>query len=737
MLLGAASHVTAQPSGTLRGVITDSTSTAVADVVVTIVDAAGRSQQSRTSAEGHFVFENLVAGTARLTTASIGWQPVDRQVMVPASDDLIRIALAPAGLEETVVVIGTSTATRSLHPETSDVIGSVDVIGGDQIERENVDLSYELLKRVPGVYVSDYNQGVVAGGVAMRGFNTEGDIMHTKLLIDGIPSNTNSGVGMLDAIFPFDIDRIELVKGTNDPRYGLLNIAGNVQVFTSAPGRYNKVKLLSGAYGTVDTQGVTAFSTGRLSHVYFGGFRRSAGYRNNSDLDRMAVSGKWSYAPASGQWRVGAIARVYDFDTQAPGYLTALEVDADPRQSPAFSATDGGRQRTQHISLHVDRSWTSALSFSAKAYRQTFEQQRWVRFTAAGLQQERFEDESQSGALVIMTWRPSALASRETTFSWGGDVQFQDNLAKRYRTAERVRGVVLRDHAFDFSNGGAYAMVDSRLSRWLRVTGGLRGDRVGGSFADVLTATNLPIVDYGTIWQPKGGVIAMIREGFNIYGNVGRSFQVGVGAGAYSRLPLDHSKNDGWEAGVRTAPVSWLAIRLGVWGQDASDELRLKFDNSGDSENVGRTRRRGWNIEATARPHPTTYLWATFTRQKATIEEPGATQPELRGHELNHTPRVTAKAGVDVTPSARVSLSAWLEAQGDYYLTTANTLDRYGDRRLVNLDALFKVHRAVTIGAHLKNVFDAFHEYVWFDGVEVLHSPGERRALYVTSTFEF
>jgi iron complex outermembrane receptor protein len=174
-----------------------------------------------------------------------------------------------------------------------------------------------------------------------------------------------------------------------------------------------------------------------------------------------------------------------------------------------------------------------------------------------------------------------------------------------------------------------------------------------------------------------------------------------------------------------------------VWGQDASDELRLKFDNSGDSENVGRTRRRGWNVEAAARPHPRLSAWVSYTRQTATLVEPGATAPELRGHELNHVPRYTAKWGLDATASSRATLSLWTEAQGDYYLTSANAEGRFGRRTLVNLDAYVKVHRALSLGAHLKNLTDAYHEYAWFDGVQSLHSPGERRAFSVTTTVEF
>jgi iron complex outermembrane receptor protein len=38
---------------------------------------------------------------------------------------------------------------------------------------------------------------------------------------------------------------------------------------------------------------------------------------------------------------------------------------------------------------------------------------------------------------------------------------------------------------------------------------------------------------------------------------------------------------------------------------------------------------------------------------------------------------------------------------------------------------------------HLRNAFDGYHEYVWFDGATTLHSPGEGRALSVTTTWGF
>ena len=102
------------------------------------------------------------------------------------------------------------------------VFSSVDILGGSMLQDQHVDYSWELLTRAPGVQVTQFKQGTDAGRFSFRGFNGEGRINAVKLLIDGIPSNDNAGgMPFLDAVFPLDIEAIEIVRGTNDPRYGL------------------------------------------------------------------------------------------------------------------------------------------------------------------------------------------------------------------------------------------------------------------------------------------------------------------------------------------------------------------------------------------------------------------------------------------------------------------------------------------------------------------------------------
>jgi iron complex outermembrane receptor protein len=95
----------------------------------------------------------------------------------------------------------------------------------------------ELMKKVPGVYYGDWNQGVISGTFSMRGFDANHDAPAT-LIVDGIPHNFGYGRMDIQPFFPLEIDRIEAVKGTSAPRYGLQNIAGNVNLHTKRGGQF-------------------------------------------------------------------------------------------------------------------------------------------------------------------------------------------------------------------------------------------------------------------------------------------------------------------------------------------------------------------------------------------------------------------------------------------------------------------------------------------------------------------
>jgi iron complex outermembrane recepter protein len=730
-------HAQAPASDRLQGRIITADSVAVPDADLTIADPQGRTVSARTDQAGQFSVPLLGLGRLTVQVRALGFAPlalpVDaRQRPVPSLTlTLVRAALTP------VQVIGVTAGTRTLHPGASDLAGSVSVLSGEQIAREQVTFAQELLKKVPGVYRAEFNQGIINGDIGLRGFNTESDIASTKLLIDGIPSNMNSGVSEMNALFPLEISQIEVVRGTNDPRYGLFNLAGNISLTTPRGGNYFTSRLQAGSFGTSEVQMLHGIERGGLSQTLFMGTRRTDGYRDNSDLSKWSMSGKWFYTTPSGKVRAGVIARTHRLDTSAPGYLTRAESRATPRLSPVFSASDGGTVASDHGSLHVDVQQTTTLAWSLRAYLQRFDRIRYVRFTAAGAQQERLEDENQRGALATVTWRPATLAAQKFALTAGFDLQQQGNLQQRYRAVEQARQLKLRDYDFSLDNFGGYVQVSVAPVRRLQLSGGLRLDRFSGDFTDNTTTTvrRLPALRFGWVPQPRASVALLLSDRASIYANAGRSFQIGTGIAAYGTQPLQESLNDGEEAGVVTTPFQALSVRAGVWRQRASDEVRLRFDNSGDSENIGRTRRTGVDVEATLRMPRQVSLWATGTSQRAILVDPGPTNPTARGKQLNHVPRWTAKYGADWSPRTGARAAVWAYTQGDYELTPQNDRGRFGAAHVMNLDLTVRV-RSASLGLGVTNLFDRYVEYVWWDGTQTLHSPANRRGLFLSVGFD-
>ena len=640
-------------------------------------------------------------------------------------------------------VISVEGRRRTGSLTSSEVLTSVNLLGREQLAQENVNEPLEVLRRAPAVYMDNFNQGIISADLGVRGFSTQGDVAPVKLLIDGIPSNVHVGYSDMKAVSPLEIERMEVVKGTNDPRYGLYNVAGNVNVVTRRGGNERQLRLLGGSFGTVEPQALVGFDDGRLAQNYTVAYRRSAGYRGNSEQGRFAGGGKW-FLTLDDRSSVGLIVRGAYMDADAPGYLTTDEVRSAPRAVVDYASADGGTQRNLHASLHLDRAFSPDLSWSLKAYGQGFLRKRWVRFSAESSQQERVEDEKQYGALSVLTLRTASLGLDDFALEWGVDYQLQDNRHLRYQTADRQRsGDPVRNQDFDLQTLGSYLQARAWLLDRVRVVAALRADRLLGDFTDRRSGAEYGVNDYGLILQPKLSVSYTPLAGHTLYGNYGRTFQTGVGIGAYQTQgePLSVSLNDGWEAGYKLSPRDWLSARVAVWQQYASNEVRLKFDDSGESENVGRTRREGFDVELTLQPFTQLTVWGAFSRHVARQTEPGAAFPARKGRQLNHVPDFSAKAGVDYAPLPSLRLSTWLYAQGDYHLTKENDLGQYGAYTLLNVDATYDVTQWARVGVQLKNLLGATYDTsVWyrdFTAPAVLHTPGDGRAVYLTTTTTF
>lgn len=646
----------------------------------------------------------------------------------------------PAPQDNSVFELGTMEVTDTRAPsgklQSRDILSSVDILNADKIENQNVLTSYDLFHRMPGVQITQFNQGTTTGKFSFRAFNGEGNINGVKLLIDGIPSNTNDGnMPFIDAIFPLDIESIEVVRGTNDPRYGLHAIAGDATINTYQGGNYAKARVSYGGFNTPQVQSGLGYETGGFSQNYTVNYISTNGYRDHADSDKKSFSGKWFYTPESGKYKVGVIARWSDALADEPGYLTEPQTRTNKLQSMPHNATDGDKRQTGQLSGHLDVNITDELFWSTKVYGNTFDDKRWVTFSSTVAQQERLTREMQYGGITSLTYHPDVAWLDDFSLESGFDIQYQNNKSYRYLTKNRTRTSQTRNQEFDFVDYGGYMQAMIQPFKWLRVTPGFRVDSIQGNFVNRANGRLAEINDYGSIWQPKIGAVITPIEGYSLYGNWGRTFQVATGSASYktttTATDLAPSINDGWEVGVKVKPVKWAEGRVAYWQQSATNEWRRQLNNpNGDSTNIGATDRQGVDIEVKVSPIDPLSVWTTFSLQEAIIKTPSPTTPQFKGNSIDHTPDYLFSAGIDYQFTPEFKSSLWTTGQGAYYPDEANKRNKVGEYALLNLDLSYKVNKMVELQFQAKNLTNTYWEYVWDDGTQTLHSPGDGRAVY-------
>ena len=628
------------------------------------------------------------------------------------------------------------------------VLTSVDVLGADQIEGSNVSHSWELLGRMPGIQLTETRQGAESGKLSFRGFNGEGYLNAIKTLIDGIPSNVNSGnQRFIDMLFPLEISYIEVVRGTNDPRYGLHNIGGNVNFGTRQGGNYTDGRLSYGSYNSRDAQLAVGRERDGFAQNYFIGSQASDGYRDHDSSRKYALGGKWFYGSLEQGMRIGLTARAYHHEADEPGFMTASELRADRRGSQARNANDGDDRDMRQLGVHLDLRLADTVLLGTRLYYNRYQDQRQVTFSdlpgGNAPRQRRVWDETQAGMLATLTWQ----TSDSLTVEGGVNYEQQDNgyLRERFSYAiptdfSAAPARVQNNDRHSVDNWGAYVQAIYQPVAALKIVPAYRVDRFDGT-------TRLPggitgsLQDYGSIGQPKLSVVYALGAQTNVYANWGRTFQVLTGSTAPAYLtpgqaPMPPSTNTGMEVGLKFSPLPGSQARLAVWQQDAENEVS-NMPATGTTVTLGKTRRRGVDAQFNAQLGDKWTLWASHAYQEAKIARDGRDGAlSLQGREVAAVPRHISTLGVDyqATPSLQLGLQG--RAQGDYYLEERNVAGKYGGFAVLDLSARYQINPAWSVDLQVKNATGRQYAYAWYDSffweqAQPMFSPAAGRAVFV------
>jgi vitamin B12 transporter len=172
------------------------------------------------------------------------------------------------------------TATRS-PKKLSDIGRNVTVITSAQINQSQGRTVPDLINTVAGItYSGANNNRGLSSDVYLRGASAG----NTLILVDGFPVNDASGIaGNYDLnAFPIDqIERIEILKGSNSTLYGSDAVAGVINIITKKPlnqkltptiqagvGSYKTYTSAVGLNGMINKTGIAI----NVSNVDYGGF---------------------------------------------------------------------------------------------------------------------------------------------------------------------------------------------------------------------------------------------------------------------------------------------------------------------------------------------------------------------------------------------------------------------------------------------------------------------------------
>jgi len=657
---------------------------------------------------------------------------------------------APTG--ESTITLGESyvySNSGGLQQTGSSVLTSVDVLGGDMLEDKNAMNSWELLGQMPGIQLTETRQGAESGKATFRAFNGEGYINGIKTLIDGVPSNVNSGnQRFIDMVFPLDLEYIEVVRGTNDPRYGLHNIGGNINFVTRQGGNYTDGRLTYGSFDFREVQLALGRESDNFAQNYFLARQDSNGYRDHDRSEKYVLGGKWFYTDDAGLFKLGLVTRLYHHEAEEAGFLTREELRASRTDSAAKNANDGDDRDMKQVAVHLDWQLRDDLAFSNKLYYNRYEDDRKVTFTSYPLgnapRQRRQWDERQTGLLSSLTWQTSDWL----TLDGGVNLEHQDNEYRRYRYAfdvptdfsapERIQN----DDEYTLDNGGAYVQAVIEPIDSLKIIPAYRVDRFSGE-THLPNGMDADLQDYGWIRQPKLSVVYSLTPDLNLYANWGRTFQILTGSSepAYmtpGQAAFRPSINTGKEFGVKFRPLDGTEARVALWQQDATDEV-ANMPSTGTTVGLGKTRRRGIDMQVTSYINEQWTVWASHAIQEAKVVSAyTAGGQSLAGKEVFSTPRYISNLGMEYQPNRQWRFGLQARAQGDYYIDELNEQGKYGGFAVLDASVRYALSETASLDLQMKNLTDREYEYVWYDNFfwggddQPMFSPAPGRTAYLS-----
>lgn len=601
---------------------------------------------------------------------------------------LMSVAIIPAAAHaedsDTIIV----SANRTQQPASA-VAQSVTVITMDDITtRQSVAVS-DLLRSVPGITVTRNGGPGTTTSVNIRGAESD----QTVALIDGVKLNDPSTPGggfNFGNLQTGNIERIEVVRGSQSVLWGSQAIGGVVNIVTRTP--TEKLTFNAAAeYGWRDTARMVGNISGKIGPVSASigaGYLRTDGFSSFNETRGGKERDGYRNFGANAKFNI-ALSEAVSVDLR--GWYSNGKVGIDGFPPPAFSFGDTPEfARTKEL---VGYAGLNAALLDG----------RFRNRIAHTLTDTRRRNTDPTGGTVFETFNARG---RNERFEYQGNFDIGDALSTTFGAETEKASFRTSSYGAPFSRAEArinsvYGQLSAEPVAGLTLSAGVRHDDHDTFGGKATFSTN-------AVFTPNEGrstLRASYGEGFK----TPSLFQL---FSEYGNAALKPESSRSWDAGI-TQKLLDGKIELGATWFHRDTRNLINFVSCtaptgictnrpfGTYDNVARARAQGLEFVLTLQPVEALRLQANYGYVDAINRATGL--------DLARRPRHSVNLSVDYDWEFGLKTGATIAHVGPSFDNGSNTrkLDGYA---LVDLRAAFPVTRTIEFYGRIENLFNEQYE---------------------------
>ena len=515
-------------------------------------------------------------------------------------------------------------------------INAISRISDVQLKLNPVNSSQEILRKIPGLYISQHAGGGKAEQIFLRGF----DIDHgtdIQITADGIPVNMVShahgqGYADLHFVIPETVKGIDFGKGPYYAQKGNFTTAGYVDFKTRDRIDGNSMKLEGGSFNTfrmvsmIDLFSGASNSDGYLATEYL---MTDGPFNSPQNFNRLNIFGKYTTQINNDFLKIQASNFQSKWDASGQIPLRAAEQIG---RFGSIDDTEGGQTSRQNILIDYTKTLNESEFVKTKAYMSHYDFELYSNFTffledpINGDQIKQKESRKIYGLQSSYNYNTSMFLG-DLVVETGAGFRYDDidgnELSHTRNRRETLVPIALAD--IDEFNGFLFSDFIWERNKWL-VNLGARLDHFRFEEVDALQPTYQRKSKTQAFFSPKLNVVYRVNNQFQFYAKTGRSFhsndaRVVLDAEAINTLPAAL----GFDLGTVYRPFERLFIDVAYW-QLSLDQEFVYVGDGGIVEPSGRTKRSGLDFGLTYQVTDNlfTYSNINYANPKSIDEAEGA-----------------------------------------------------------------------------------------------------------------